>query len=183
MKKIITILGIVVVIAVVLYFVLPKETPEETVVSNTEQGETFKPDPSNATFSFDEDSVTLSSGKNETPVAPGSAIVEETILMDKFAYGDLNADGREDTALLLAQYGGGSGTFIYVAVYVSGPVNYKGSEAIFLGDRIAPQNISINNGVVTVVYLDRKADEPLVAEPTVKVTKKFSLMNGKLVER
>ena len=81
------------------------------------------------------------------------------------------------------RYGSGSGTFIYAAAYLSGPVNYKGTEALFIGDRIAPQSVSISQGVVTVSYLDRKDDEPLSAEPTVSKNMQFVVRGGAFVER
>ena len=132
---------------------------------------------------IDNESITLSAGRNETQITPTSALVEETVLLDKFAYGDVNADDKEDTALLLARYGGGSGTFIYVAVFVSGPVTYRGSDALFIGDRVAPQSISINNGIVTVDYLDRGPDEAFAAEPTIPTSKQFIYKNGEFVEK
>lgn len=182
MKKLIIIIVVLVLAGGAYYFLRGKSTPVTPLVRDNDVSD-FKPDPSNATFVLEDQSVTLSNGRSETSAAPGSALLEETVLMDKFAYGDLNADDKEDTALLLVQSGGGSGTFIYVAVYVSGPVNYKGTNAIFLGDRIAPQSISINQGAVTVTYLDRKPDEPLSAEPTVSESKQFVYRNGEFVER
>lgn len=140
-------------------------------------------DPSNATFMIEGESVKLSGGKNETSIAPGSSFMEETSLLDKFAYGDINGDGKEDTALLLARYGAGSGTFVYLAVFVSGPVAYRGSNAIFLGDRISPETISVSAGTITAKYLDRKSDEPMAAEPTIPVARQFVYRNGELQEK
>jgi len=136
----------------------------------------YQADPANATFTFDGVEVTLSNGKIETDA-------RETTLLEQKAYGDLNSDSRNDTVVFLAQSGGGSGIFIYVASYVSGPINYKGTNALFLGDRIAPEDISIANGIVTVSYLDRAADEALAAEPTVKVSKQFVYKNGEFQEK
>jgi hypothetical protein len=42
-----------------------------------------------------------------------------------------------------------------------------------LGDRIAPQNISINNGLIVVNYAERKSGEPMSAQPSIGVTKTF----------
>lgn len=143
----------------------------------------FHPDPSNATFTFDDGPITLSAGRHEAVIAPGSAFTEEITLLDEFAYGDINQDGKNDTVLLLAQYGGGSGTFIYLAAYVSGPVNYKGSEATFIGDRVAIQSISINGENVLVKYLDRGADESFAAEPTIATSKQFIYRASEFQER
>lgn len=150
---------------------------------------TEKPDPSNATFTFEDSEfdapteVTLTNGKNLTPLAPDSEANQEIILDTKNAFGDVNADGKEDKVVLLVQSGGGTGVFTYVAAYVSGPVRYKGSNAIFIGDRIIPTSITISSGVIAVNYLDRQDNEPYAAEPTVSKTKTLVYSNGKLVER
>ncbi|MDO8728474.1 MAG: hypothetical protein Q7K26_01135 [bacterium] len=182
MKKIIIII-ILVAGAILIYATrekLPTDTTKAPVISKTS---VFHPDPSSATFIFDDAEVTLSAGRNEQPIEPGSALTEETILMDKFAYGDINADDKEDTVLFLARYGSGSGTFIYLAAFVSGPVTYRGSSAIFIGDRVAPQSISINQEIVTVKYLDRKAEESFATEPTTPVSKQFVYKNGEFQGR
>ncbi len=182
MKKIIVII-VILIGAVVLFYTLRNNASNETGTPVVDKNGVFRPDPSNATFTFYDGPITLSAGRNEREIAPGSAFTEETILMDKFAYGDINADVKEDTILLLARYGAGSGTFIYVATFVSGPVTYRGSGAIYIGDRISPQSISINGGIVTVEYLDREIDESLAVEPTVPTSKQFVYRNGEFQER
>ncbi|MBI2673784.1 MAG: hypothetical protein HYX23_00695 [Candidatus Zambryskibacteria bacterium] len=182
MKKVIVIM-VVIVIAAFLY--VARNNPSAPVIETSAPNETgaFRPDPSNATFTLDNESITLSKGKNSRSVVPGSALIEETNLMDKFAYGDINADNKEDTVLFLARYGGGSGIFVYLAGYVSGPVTYRGSVAMFIGDRIIPQSIDVSRGIVTIKYLDRQAGEALAAEPTVLASKQFIFKNGEFVER
>ncbi|MFZ2764033.1 MAG: hypothetical protein WAX80_03310 [Minisyncoccia bacterium] len=181
MKKLIVVV-VLILLAGGIYYVLQDKPSTKTETPTTNESGNFRPDPSNATFNFEDGPVTLTAGRKEIAVG-GSALTEEVVLMDEFAYGDINADGKEDTALLLARYGAGSGTFIYVAAFVSGPVNYKGSLALFIGDRVSPESISIGNGVVTVNYLDREADEPMAAEPTVPMSKQFIYINGQLQER
>ncbi len=53
--------------------------------------------------------------------------------------GDFNGDGLEDVAFLLTQDSGGSGTFFYVVGALRGVDGFQGINGIFLGDRIAPQ--------------------------------------------
>lgn len=159
MRKLIILILIIIGVAVLYFW---NSGPETSITNPSIQTQGFKPDPSGANF---------------------SGIEGEFSILDKKAYGDLNDDTKTDASVFLAESGGGSGVFIYVAAYVSGPINYKGSSAIFLGDRIAPQNISISNGMITVRYLDRKEDEPYAAEPTVSVTKTFVYKNGELEER
>lgn len=181
MKKVIV--AIVIIGAVALIYAMRNGSATTSSAPTANEKGVFRPDPSGATFTFDDEPVTLSAGRNETAITPGSALVEETVLLDQLAYGDVNADGKEDTALLLARYGGGSGTFIYLAAFVSGPVTYHGSEAIFIGDRIAPKSISISGGIVTVKYLDRKDGDAFATEPTVSVSKQFIYRAGVFEER
>ncbi len=136
----------------------------------------FKPDPANASFKFDDETITLSSGKTASDG-------EEFSILDEPTYGDINNDNKEDSVVLLTRSGGGSGIFVYVAAYVSGPVSYKGTNAIFIGDRIAPENVSIKNGVITIFYLDRGPDEAFAAEPTIKSSLELGYKNGELVEK
>ena len=182
MRKIIIII-ILVGVTVLFYAMRNDFSVNDTGTSVVSENGVFRPDPSNATFTFDDGLITLSAGRNERSLTPGSARTEETVLMDEFAYGDINRDGKDDTLLLLARYGAGSGTFIYVAAFVSGPVTYRGSRTFFIGDRIAPQSISINGETVIVKYLDRGPDEALAAEPTVQMSKQFIYKNGELVEK
>ena len=180
MKKLF--IPIVIILAVGLFFYLKFKNNSQSgaVQPGTTTNNTFHPDPSAATFQFDDETVTLSQGQAETS---GTDTTDETALLTMRAYGDLNADNKDDAVVFLTRSGGGSGVFVYVAAYVSGPINYKGSNAIFLGDRVTPQSMVFNKGIVTVKYLDRGPDEPFAAEPTIPVSKQFVYKNGTFEER
>lgn len=182
MKKLIIIV-IILVAAGFFYFMSGDSTDKKTGTPIVSDNGVLRPDPSNATFVFEGESITLSGGRNERPVAPGSTLTEETMITDTIAYGDINADDKEDTVLLLARYGAGSGTFIYLGAYVSGPVTYRGSNTIFIGDRIAPEAIVISSDSITVEYLDRAPNDAFSAEPTVRTTKQFVYQAGELREK
>ncbi len=143
---------------------------------------TSKPDLSNGTFTFDDLKVTLQKGSAETSLPDNPAITQNTTLTDKIAYGDLNNDKKEDAAALFVQEGAGTGVFMYIAAYVSGTVKYNGSNAIYIGDRINPLSISIENEVIKVRYLDRKEGEPFTKAPSEENTKSFIYVNGELKE-
>jgi hypothetical protein len=99
------------------------------------------------------------------------------------ATGDLNGDGQPDTAFLLTYDGGGSGTFYYVVVALTtADGGYIGTNAILLGDRIAPQTTEIKDGELIVNYADRKPSEPMSAPPSVGVSKYLKISNDALVE-
>lgn len=177
MKKLIL---IVIVIAGLIFFF--KNNFDSKPTQNNTPNVSGEANPLNATFSFDDGSVTLSDGVGDKEGAEGG-FSERVELLEERATGDLNGDSKNDSVVLLARSGGGSGVFIYVAAYISGPVGFKGSNAIFLGDRISPQSIEIVNSVAKVNYLDRKPDEPFAAEPTVPMTEEFVYRDGAFRER
>jgi hypothetical protein len=127
-------------------------------------------DPLNATYTVEGRSVTLVNGKSEAPAAPGSATMVTTSVFGQPASGDINGDGKPDAALILVQNSGGSGTFYYAAVAINTPGGAQGTNAVLLGDRIAPQNILIQNGTVVANYADRKPGEPMTAQPSVGIS-------------
>ncbi len=168
MKKLL-LLGVIILAGFGAYTLYQKFAPQTVDNSGPAPAES-KPNPMGATFIIEGDSVTLSEDG-------------EAEIIGEATYGDINGDKDEDAVILIAESGGGSGVFIYVAGYVSGPVGYKGTNGVFIGDRISPQSVSIKSGVVTVKYLDRKDDEPFAAEPTVPTFKQFIFQNNQLVEK
>ena len=117
-------------------------------------------DPMNCTYTIEKQEVRLVNGRSEGDAAPGSATKIETWVLGKPVYGDLDGKGQEDAALFLVWNPGGSGIFYYyVAAALNGNGHYRGTKAVFLGDRIALQTIEIRNGVVVVNYADRRLQE------------------------
>jgi membrane-bound inhibitor of C-type lysozyme len=129
----------------------------------------------NATYVIEGQPVMLVNGRAETAAAPGSASQTVTQYFGNEATGDLNGDGVPDVAFLLTQNSGGSGMFYYVVVALKTTNNYQGTNAILLGDRIAPQTTEIKNGQLIVNYADRAAGEPMTAQPSVGVSKYFKV--------
>lgn len=169
MKKLLT---LIIILGAAFFYATRDSAPEEPVTKQDDTATTFQPSALNTTFTIDDEEIMLKEGK-----------ADNITLLETAASGDLNNDNKIDTVVLLAHSPGGSGVFIYVAAYVSGSLGYKGSNALFLGDRIAPQSISISKGMVTIRYLDRQEDEPFAAEPTVPSAKEFAYRNGEFVER
>jgi hypothetical protein len=98
------------------------------------------------------------------------------------AEGDLNGDGIPDVAFLLTTDGGGSGTFYYVAAALGTKTGYTGTNAVFVGDRIAPQTTEIKDGQITVNYADRAPEEPMTAQPSVGKSMYLTVSGGTLAE-
>lgn len=126
----------------------------------------------NLKYKIDDQEITLINGKSENTEVFGQPIE-----------GDLNNDGINDVISLIYQQTSGTGTFFYVVGAVgskNGFVSTKNS--IFLGDRIAPQNIRVINGIAQVNYAIRKDNDPMTEQPSMGVTKYLKIVNGELVE-
>ena len=124
----------------------------------------------NATYIIEGKKVELVDGKSST-----------TNYFGNESKGDLNGDGTEDIAFLLTQDGGGSGTFYYVVVALKFNDKYRGTNAILLGDRIAPQTTEIRDGEVIVNYADRNVGEPMTARPSMGISKYLKISENRLV--
>lgn len=130
------------------------------------------------TYVVDGKPVALKNGVLEVESAPGSASKITTRVFGNEATGDLNGDGQADVAFVLTQSPGGSGTFYYVVAALKTGTAYTGTNAVLLGDRIAPQTTRVVNGVIEVNYADRKPGEPMTAQPSVGVTKRLQVTEG-----
>lgn len=83
------------------------------------------------------------------------------------ARGDINRDGVSDVSFLITHEPGGSGTFFYlVGALQQRDGSYKGSQAMLIGDRIAPQTTEYRNGLIIVNYAERRPLDPMTAQPS-----------------
>ena len=177
MKKLIFIIILIVVFAIgIMKFsgktaLVPTPTPAQALS-----------DYKNIAYQIDGQEILLKNGSAESPAGPDS---EETVTTEYFgneAKGDFNNDGTGDVAFVLTQSGGGTGVFFYVAVALKTVGGYKGTNVIFLGDRIAPQTTEFRNGEIIVNYADRKPNEPFSTTPSVGVSKYLKVNGLQLVE-
>lgn len=79
---------------------------------------------------------------------------------------DFDGDGDQDVAFLITEQPGGSGTFFYLVGAINEDGTYRGTQAMLIGDRIAPQTTEFKNGLVIVNYADRGPTEPMSTKPT-----------------
>jgi hypothetical protein len=165
--------GIVGLIAVGGWWYLMRTSAPE--VATTGSGKIVATSTTPQPFVIDGTPVTLMNGTSVVEAAPGSASKVTTKYFGNEVKADFNGDGIEDSAFLVTQNSGGSGTFFYLATSLGGP-------ALVLGDRISPQTTEYINGKIIVNYADRKAGEPMTATPTVGMSQSFTVEKGILVK-
>jgi hypothetical protein len=137
-------------------------------------------DYANATYRIEDEDVRLVDGERAVPVAPGSAAQRVTRVIGKPVFGQVGA--KPAAAVVLRDEPGGSGAFYYVAVVFGGAPNAV-FKTVLLGDRISPQTIAFRRDAIVVAYWDRKPDERMATQPTVRKTVKLRLdmANGALI--
>ena len=150
----------------------PTELTEVLPVSN----------PRDVTFLVEEEPIRLRNGYAAHPVAPGSATLIRTQLSGAPVYGDIDGDGDSDALFFLTQDSGGSGTFHYMVAALRVDGGYRGGNAVFIGDRIAPQRLDVLQGVVVVDYLEHAPAQPLATQPALSRTAWF-VADGDLLIR
>jgi heat shock protein HslJ len=155
------ILLIVSILSIKLYkpSLLSKNTPPAPTTSSP-----F--DPKNASYTIDGNVFTLKDGKASQDIAPRSATKNTLQIFGEPVYGDINGDSINDIAILLVNNPGGSGTFYYAVLAVSKNGTHSVTNALLLGDRIAPQTIAVSNGRAVYNYAERKAGEPMTTPPS-----------------
>ena len=147
-------------------------------VTEVEQG--FVSGPLNTTYTIEGNKIILQNGCSEMALGSDSATKIRTCVSGDVIEGDLDGDGDKDAALILVHDPGGSGTFYYVAVAENRNGRYRGTNAVRLGDRIAPKDLRIRNGVVIVKYARRRLHEPMSMAPTVEAFLYLAFKDGKL---
>lgn len=163
--------------------VVPREGMRtiRTASGLTPVGQGASASPLDAGYRIEGLEVRLSHGRAEA-AAPGSASKSVTSVFGRPVYGDLDNDGDEDAALILAHNTPGSGTFYYAAASLMVNGRFRGTNAVLLGDRIAPQGVRVHEGVVVVDYADRRPGDAMTVPPSIGKTRRLRVRQGILEE-
>ncbi|MEI6843242.1 MAG: hypothetical protein WCK48_01925 [bacterium] len=138
--------------------------------------------PLNTTYIIEGQKVKLVKGTAFVTSVPGSASKDVIMSFGGILTSDINKDEIPDSVLLLTKTTGGSGTFYYVVASISNKKSFVGTNAVYIGDRIAPQNLSIKDGEIVLNYADRNPGEPFSTKPSLGVSKYYRVENGELKE-
>ena len=161
MNKILTYIFIVIVVVVGVFYLLNSSV-------NKERDSVLMVDHKNAEYVVAGERIKLTNGISEITDSSNSVSKITTKYFGNELREDLNDDGREDIVFLLTQETGGSGIFYYVVAALNTGRGYVGGEALFLGDRIAPQTTEKGKGKIIIVnYADRAQGEPFSTSPSI----------------
>ncbi|MBC8492664.1 MAG: hypothetical protein H8D43_02670 [Chloroflexi bacterium] len=124
----------------------------------------------------------LTDGEYQEEIVPGAASkLIIVVYPDMHAFGDLNGDGVDDAAVVLATSGGGSGTFISLEAVINDKGTPKHVASAKLGDRAQVKSVVIESGEITVDMVTHGPEDPMCC-PTVEATQKYKLQGDTLVQ-
>jgi len=170
-SKRILIIGGAVVILIAIIGIYKFSVNSDTNIQNNNGGVNPQVKAYDATYKINGQEVKLENGIATTESAPGSASKTVTKYFGNDLKGDFDKDGTEDTAFIVTQNTGGTGTFYYVTTLLNKSTGKVAVDAVLLGDRIAPQSISSGkNDTIIVNYADRNPGESFTTPPSVGQT-------------
>jgi len=193
MKKVLIIAVLVIILIFLLYYLSNLKQNnnqanlnqnQNEILENTNENAIVKAefsDALNTTYLVNGQTIKLVNGYYET-IEPESKAKLIVRVFGEPNMGDINYDEIADAAIMLSYDSGGSGIFYYVAGAINNNGLYYGTNAILLGDRIAPQNIKIENKIIIANYADRLPGEPMTTEPSVGVSRYLKHENDELFD-
>ena len=118
--------------------------------------------------------VQLASGKFQEGTA-GQTDYVSVNLSNVITAGDLNGDGVDEIAAAFGENYGGSGTFVFLAIYSNNNGKLTFQTSAFVGDRPALNSLSIENSEVFLDAVTHDADDPLCC-PTMQMHAHYRLL-------
>ena len=122
----------------------------------------------------------LADGKFLRGADSSSADYADVRLLDMLAFGDLNADGVEDAAVLLAQNFGGTGVFVSLNAVLNLDGQPVHAASTMIDDRPQINKVEIRNGEIFLDAVVHAFEDPACC-PTFAVTRSYRLMGVSLV--
>jgi hypothetical protein len=110
---------------------------------------------------------------------PTSADYVSVAMMDHISRGDLNGDGVDEIAVAIAENYGGTGNFVFIAVYsiVNGELVFQTSTLV--DDRPAINMLAMANGEVFLDAITHGAEDPFCC-PTLRNERHYRLIDNQL---
>ena len=110
---------------------------------------------------------------------PGDADYVEVRVDDNIAIGDLTADGINEAAAIVSEYHGGTGVFVFLAVYSEAENKADFQTSVFVDDRPKLGGIKIEDNEIRLAATVHRLDEPACC-PTLETVRHYRLINNQL---
>jgi Immunoglobulin-like domain of bacterial spore germination len=122
--------------------------------------------------------VQLTDGKFQQGTAGGADSISVAV-SDFIAVGDLNADGVNEVAALVSENYGGTGVFVFLAVYANenGTLTFQNSTMV--DDRPQLNALSIEANEIFLDAIIHGPDEPMCC-PTLRTTRHYRFVDNQL---
>jgi hypothetical protein len=122
--------------------------------------------------------VQLTDGKFQRGT-PGGADSISVAVSDFIAVGDLNADGTKEVAALISENYGGTGVFVFLAVYTNENGTLTFLNSTMVDDRPKLNTLSIEGGEIFLDAVIHGPDEPMCC-PTLRTTRHYRFTDNQL---
>jgi hypothetical protein len=123
--------------------------------------------------------VPLVDGKYQQGTDATSSNYAYIHLLDQMAFGDLNADGVNDVSALVAENYGGSGTFVFLVVFLNENGKLVQAAATLVDDRPILDSLTIGGGQIGLIVTTHKFDDPMCC-PSLNTTRIYQFSDGHL---
>jgi hypothetical protein len=110
---------------------------------------------------------------------PGDSGYLKVEVSDFIALGDLTADGINEAAAIVSEDHGGSGVFVFLAVYSEQDGEPVFTTSVFVDDRPKLGGLEINNNEIRLVATVHRLDEAMCC-PTLETVRHYRLINDQL---
>jgi hypothetical protein len=100
-------------------------------------------------------------------------------MLNVYAFGDLNGDGINDAAVILAENQGGSGTFESVIGVLDQDGTQQQVSSAQLGDRVLVNSVDISSGVIRLDLVVHGPNDPMCC-PSIPQKQNYWLIGNKL---
>ena len=107
---------------------------------------------------------------------PGAEDFISAMMTDFVALGDLNADGIEEAASLVSENYGGTGVFVFLAVYSQVDGTWTFQTSTMVDDRPQLNALSIANNEIFLDAVIHGVDEPMCC-PTLRTTRHYRFVD------
>ena len=124
--------------------------------------------------------VTLVDGAYASGDDPATEDFLQVTLSDPLAFGDLDYDGREDAAVLLAENMGGTGVFVSLVVMLDDNGSPRQAASVFVDDRPMINMLVIQSGEILLDAILHDADDPMCC-PEQQVQRGYRLYSDQMV--